>query len=114
MLVNSFRKPLQRRRVTHERRAARKRLQGARPAGRGHRPAGRAERRAQAPREGLRRALPVSQREDAVVPRQPHQAVFPLLRVQGERERLIPFTEEAVKHVDVANGVIRVDWQADY
>ena len=37
-----------------------------------------------------------------------------VLVVQGERERLIPFTEEAVKEVDVASGVIRVDWQADY
>ena len=37
-----------------------------------------------------------------------------VLVVQGERERLIPFTEEVVKQVELANGVIRVDWGRDY
>lgn len=37
-----------------------------------------------------------------------------VLVVEGDRERLIPFTAEAVRQVDVAGGVIRVDWGADY
>ncbi|HUP95483.1 MAG TPA: ribosome maturation factor RimM [Burkholderiales bacterium] len=37
-----------------------------------------------------------------------------VLVVQGDRERLIPFTEEVVKRVDLAGGVIRVDWGRDY
>lgn len=37
-----------------------------------------------------------------------------VLVVQGERERLIPFTEQVVKQVDMAMRVIRVDWGVDY
>jgi len=37
-----------------------------------------------------------------------------VLVVQGERERLIPFIASAVKSVDLAAGVIRVEWGADY
>jgi 16S rRNA processing protein RimM len=37
-----------------------------------------------------------------------------VLVVQGERERLIPFTEQVVKQVDMAGRVIRVDWGVDY
>jgi 16S rRNA processing protein RimM len=37
-----------------------------------------------------------------------------VLVVQGERERLIPFTELVVKQVDVAGGAIRVEWGSDY
>jgi 16S rRNA processing protein RimM len=37
-----------------------------------------------------------------------------VLVVQGERERLIPFTAQVVKQVDVAGGVIRVEWEPDY
>ena len=37
-----------------------------------------------------------------------------VLVVEGERERLIPFTEQVVQHVDLAARVIRVDWGADY
>jgi 16S rRNA processing protein RimM len=37
-----------------------------------------------------------------------------VLVVQGERERLIPFTEGTVKQVDFAARVIRVEWGADY
>lgn len=37
-----------------------------------------------------------------------------VLVVQGDRERLIPFTEEVVKQVELAGGVIRVDWGRDY
>jgi 16S rRNA processing protein RimM len=37
-----------------------------------------------------------------------------VLVVQGGRERLIPFTEPVVKQVDVAGGVIRVEWGSDY
>jgi 16S rRNA processing protein RimM len=37
-----------------------------------------------------------------------------VLVVQGERERLIPFTELVVKEVDVAGGAMRVDWSSDY
>ncbi len=35
--------------------------------------------------------------------------------VQGERERLIPFVmEEVVRKVDLDNGQVVVDWQADF
>jgi len=37
-----------------------------------------------------------------------------VLVVQGERERLIPFTEQVVTQVDMAGRVIRVDWGVDY
>lgn len=37
-----------------------------------------------------------------------------VLVVQGERERLIPFTELVVKKVDVAGRVIRVEWGSDF
>lgn len=37
-----------------------------------------------------------------------------VLVVQGERERLIPFIEDVIREVDLAGGVIRVDWGADY
>ncbi|MGZ8155980.1 MAG: ribosome maturation factor RimM [Burkholderiales bacterium] len=37
-----------------------------------------------------------------------------VLVVQGERERLIPFTEITVTQVDVPGGMIRVDWEADF
>jgi 16S rRNA processing protein RimM len=37
-----------------------------------------------------------------------------VLVVEGERERLIPFTEVVIRKVDLAGGVIRVDWGADY
>ncbi len=33
--------------------------------------------------------------------------------VRGERERLIPFGSAVVKEVDLAAGVIRVDWDAE-
>ena len=33
---------------------------------------------------------------------------------ESERERLIPFTEQVVKEVDLAGRVIRVDWGSDY
>jgi len=34
--------------------------------------------------------------------------------VAGERERLIPFIAEVVREVDLASGVVRVEWDADY
>ena len=37
-----------------------------------------------------------------------------VLVVEGERERLIPFIEEVVRDVDLAAGVMRLDWRADY
>lgn len=39
-----------------------------------------------------------------------------VLVVQGEdgQERLIPFIADAIRAVDLAAGVIRVDWGADY
>ncbi len=37
-----------------------------------------------------------------------------VLRVQGDRERLIPFTAPIVQEVDPAAGRIVVDWEADY
>jgi len=38
----------------------------------------------------------------------------PVLVVQGERERLIPFVEAVVVAVDVAGGRLTVDWGADF
>ena len=37
-----------------------------------------------------------------------------VLVVQGERERLIPFVAAVIQKVDLASGIIRVDWGADY
>jgi len=37
-----------------------------------------------------------------------------VLVVQGERERLIPFIADVIQAVDLAAGVIKVDWGADY
>ncbi len=37
-----------------------------------------------------------------------------VLVVHGERERLIPFIADVIRQVDLAGGVIRVDWGADY
>ena len=34
--------------------------------------------------------------------------------VQGERERLIPYTRDAVKSVDLKSRVMRVDWDAEF
>ena len=37
-----------------------------------------------------------------------------VLRVVGERERLIPFVDAYVREVNTAGRTIRVDWQPDY
>lgn len=37
-----------------------------------------------------------------------------VLRVQGERERLIPFVAAYVREVDLQAGCLRVDWGADW
>ena len=37
-----------------------------------------------------------------------------VLVVTGERERLIPFIAEVIRDVDLAAGVMRVEWGADY
>jgi 16S rRNA processing protein RimM len=37
-----------------------------------------------------------------------------VLVVKGDRERLIPYTKNAVKHVDLENGKITVDWSIDF
>ena len=37
-----------------------------------------------------------------------------VLVVAGERERLVPFIANVVREVDLASGVVRVDWGADY
>ena len=37
-----------------------------------------------------------------------------VLVVEGERERLIPFIADVIQQVDLAHGVITVDWGADY
>ena len=37
-----------------------------------------------------------------------------VLVVQGERERLIPFVPQVIQEVDLAAGMIRVDWGLDY
>jgi len=41
-------------------------------------------------------------------------AAQPVLLVEGERERLIPFIEPVVVSVDVAGGSLVVDWDADF
>ena len=38
----------------------------------------------------------------------------PVLVVSGDRERLIPFVEAVVRSVDLPQGSIVVDWEADY
>lgn len=37
-----------------------------------------------------------------------------VLRIMGERERLIPFIPQVVCEVNLAQGVVRVDWSLDY
>jgi 16S rRNA processing protein RimM len=37
-----------------------------------------------------------------------------VLRVQGERERLIPFIPQVVREVSLDAAAIRVDWGLDY
>jgi 16S rRNA processing protein RimM len=37
-----------------------------------------------------------------------------VLVVEAERERLVPFIAGVVKEVDLAAGVMRVDWSAEY
>jgi len=37
-----------------------------------------------------------------------------VLVVEGERERLLPFIAPVIRQVDVAGGMITVDWGADY
>ena len=37
-----------------------------------------------------------------------------VLVVEGERERLLPFTAQVILKVDLAAGRINVDWGADY
>jgi len=37
-----------------------------------------------------------------------------LVVVDGEHERLLPYVEHVVKTVDVAGGMIRVDWDGDW
>jgi 16S rRNA processing protein RimM len=37
-----------------------------------------------------------------------------VLQVTADRQRLIPFVAAVVQEVDLAGGVIRVDWETDY
>lgn len=37
-----------------------------------------------------------------------------VLRVQGDRERLIPFIPQVVREVNLDAALIRVDWELDY
>lgn len=37
-----------------------------------------------------------------------------VLRVMGERERLVPFIPQVVREVNLTQGVMRVDWDLDY
>ncbi len=37
-----------------------------------------------------------------------------VLVIEGERERLLPFIAPVIRQVDVAGGMITVDWGADY
>jgi 16S rRNA processing protein RimM len=34
--------------------------------------------------------------------------------VSGERERLIPYTSQAIREVDLDGGILRVDWDKDF
>jgi 16S rRNA processing protein RimM len=34
--------------------------------------------------------------------------------VIGERERLVPYTTQAIREVDLKHGVVRVDWDAEF
>jgi 16S rRNA processing protein RimM len=34
--------------------------------------------------------------------------------IRGERERLVPFIAEVVDAVDLAAGVVRVDWDPEF
>jgi 16S rRNA processing protein RimM len=43
-----------------------------------------------------------------------HTGANDVLVVAGSRERLIPFITNVIREVDLAAGVIRVDWGADY
>lgn len=36
------------------------------------------------------------------------------VEARGQRERLLPFVDDVVKHVDVAGGCIRVAWEVDW
>ena len=37
-----------------------------------------------------------------------------VLVVQGERERLIPLVPQVIREVDLTQGVLRVDWDAEF
>lgn len=37
-----------------------------------------------------------------------------VLVIQGDRERLVPFVKALILEVDLAKGLIKVDWDADY
>jgi 16S rRNA processing protein RimM len=37
-----------------------------------------------------------------------------VLVVEAERERMVPFIAEVIREVDLAAGVVRVEWGADY
>ena len=37
-----------------------------------------------------------------------------VLVVKGERERLIPYTTDVIRNVDLDGGVLRVDWDAEF
>jgi 16S rRNA processing protein RimM len=37
-----------------------------------------------------------------------------VLVLQGERERLLPFIADVIRRVDLAAGLISVDWGEDY
>lgn len=37
-----------------------------------------------------------------------------VLVVQGERERLLPYIDQVVRELDLAAGLIRVDWDAEF
>ena len=37
-----------------------------------------------------------------------------VLVVQGERERLIPFIADVIAAVDLQDGLMRVNWDADF
>ena len=34
--------------------------------------------------------------------------------VMGERERLVPYTTQTIREVDLEHGIIRVDWDAEF
>ena len=60
------------------------------------------------------RAVTVEGAELGIVVRILETGANDVLVVRGERERLVPFVATVVREIDVARGVICLDWGVDY